>query len=225
MPTTVNAPAPTVDRSAMTAGPPTSQLSAALGRLATWRVWVPLTAGYAVFAGVFFASSAPFAIPVVEAACGAPPLDVRSGASAADVHAFLAGCGPAGREAYQALHVADLAYPLVFALFLASSLAVVLRRLAPTRPRLLGLAAIPFLAGAFDYLENACAWVALTAYPSAAPTDALLVLASDAKTLTSWLAGTLLIVATAALLGRMGWRRLRRAGAGRARAGRARAGQ
>ncbi len=178
-----------------------------LGRLSTWRAWLPLATAYAVFAGAFFASSAPFAIPVVEAACGAAPLDVRTGASADDVHAFLLGCGPTGREAYQALQVADLVYPLVFALFLASSLAIVLRRLAPGRPGLVAWAALPLAASAFDYLENACAWLALAAYPSAAPADGLLVLASDAKTITSWLAGLLLLGGCAALVARAArWR-------------------
>ncbi len=215
MPAAVDAAPPTVARPVVTHGPPASRLSASLGRLATWRVWLPLALGYAVFAGVFFASPAPFAIPVVEAVCGAPPLDVRSGASAADVHAFLAGCGPAGREAYQALQIADLVYPLVFALFLASSLAIVLRRLAPGRPGLLALAGLPFVASAFDYLENACARLALTAYPASAPTDAVLVLASDAKVLTSLLAGGLLLAALVTLPARAGWRRLRQAGTGR----------
>lgn len=195
--------------------PRRARVTAALGRLATWRVWLPLAAAYAVSAGVFFASSAPFAIPVVEAVCGAPPLDVRSGASAADVHAFLAGCGPDGRAAYAALQLADLVYPLLFALFLASSLAMVLRRLAPARPGLLALAALPFVASGFDYLENLCAWLALSAYPSPAPTDALLVLASDAKVVTSWLAGGLLLAALGALAVRTATRLLRPQGVDR----------
>lgn len=180
----------------------------ALARLGSRRVWLTVTAVYAVVAGLFFGSSAPFAIPQVEAVCGAPPPDVRFGAAAADVHAFLAGCGPTGRQAYLTLQLVDLVYPLLFALFLASSLALVLRGLAPGRPALLTLAALPFLASGFDYLENACAWLALAAYPSTARTDGLLVLASDAKTATSWAAGVLLLAAVVALLGRGAWRRI-----------------
>lgn len=181
-------------------------------RLANVRVWLPVAIAYAAFAVVFFRSSAPFSIPTVEAACGAPPPDVRVGATGAEVHSFLVSCGPAGRAAYQALQVADLVYPLLFAVFLASSSALVLRRLVPTRRAWLALAAIPFLASAFDYLENACAWLALAAYPSPAATDSLLGLASVAKAATSWAAGGVLIAGLAALLGRGAWRRTRLVG-------------
>jgi hypothetical protein len=185
---------------------PSGLLARSMARLGSWRVWLPLAAGYAVFAGLFFGSSVPFAIPQVEATCGAPPPDMRFGGRAADVHAFLVGCGPAGRQAYHSLQLADLAYPLVFAAFLASSLALVLRHLAPGRPRLLALAAIPFVASGFDYLENVCAWSALAAFPSPAVTDGLLGMASVAKTTTSWVAGALLIAGAVALAARSAWR-------------------
>ncbi len=74
-------------------------------------------------------------------------------------------------------------------MFLASSLALVLRRLVPGRQVWLALAAVPFLSSAFDYLENVCAWLALAAYPSPAATDSLLGVASMAKVATSWAAG------------------------------------
>ena len=164
-----------------------------LGRLATWRVWTSLAAVYLLFAGAFFASTLAFAIPRVEAACGQAPLDVRFTSSAADVHGFLEACGPVGREAYRMMQLADLFYPAVFALFLASSLALVLRHLAPARPRLLALAALPLLASAFDYAENLLAWLSLAAFPEPAATDGLLGIASAAKSATSWLAGGLLI--------------------------------
>jgi hypothetical protein len=174
-------------------------LARAVARLATWRVWTVSGAVYVVFALVLFTSSAPFAIPRVEALCGQPPLDVRVTSGAAEVNGFLTACGTAGREAYRALQLADVVYPLCFAVFLASSLALVLSRLAPTHPRLLVLVALPFLASAFDYIENALAWRALIAFPRASSTDGLLGVASTAKAATSWIAGGLLIVCLTAL--------------------------
>jgi hypothetical protein len=130
---------------------------------------------------------------------------MRFSSTAAEVHGFLAACGPAGREAYSALEVADLFYPLVFAVFLASSLALVLRLLAPARRVLVGLVAVPFVASAFDYLENACAWLALAAWPRPGVADGLVGLFSAAKTAASWVAGSLLILALGALAVRWLW--------------------
>jgi hypothetical protein len=149
---------------------------------------------FVLFAGVFFASSAPFAIPEIEVACGEAPLDVRFTSSATDVDRFLEACGPEGREAYQRMQVADLFYPVVFGVFMASSLALAISRLAPDRPALLGLATLPLVASGFDYVENAFAWAALLAFPEPAATNSLLGVASAAKTTTSWLAGVLLLV-------------------------------
>ena len=177
-----------------------SPVASWVARQATWKAWVVSAIVYAVCAAAFFASTAPFAIPRVEALCGEPPLDMRIASSAGEVHGFLTSCGATGREAYRALQLADLVYPLVFAVFLATSLALVLSRLAPSRPRLLIVAALPFLASAFDYLENAFAWRALAAFPEATSTDGLLGWASLAKTATSWLAGGILMAALAALL-------------------------
>ena len=149
--------------------------------------------------GAFFGSSARFAIPTVEAACGQAPPDVRFTSDAGEVGAFLDACGVVGREAYRSMQVADLFYPLVFALFMASSLAMVISRLAPRRRSLLALAALPLVASAFDYVENACAWLALAAYPDSAATNSVLGLASAAKSATSWVAGILLLGALGAL--------------------------
>jgi hypothetical protein len=189
--------------STMSPRPPATRpgrVARAVAPLGTWPVWTVIAAGYLLFAGAFFASSLPFAIPRAEAACGETPLDVRFTSSATDVHRFLEACGPVGREAYRSMQLADLFYPAVFALFLASSIALVLRLLAPDRPRLLALAALPFLASAFDYTENVLAWRALAAFPSPAATDGLLGIASAAKSATSWVAGLALIVLLGALL-------------------------
>lgn len=180
--------------------PAVAAVARAMRHLTSWRVWLASASVFALFAGVFFGSSAPFAIPTVEAACGQAPPDVRFTSSPAEVGGFLEACGVAGREAYRAMQLADLVYPLVFALFIASSLALVISHLAPRRPALLALAALPLVASAFDYVENACAWLALASYPEAAASNSVLGLASAAKTATSWAAGILLLGALGALV-------------------------
>lgn len=208
--TALSTETPTVPAAASTASgtAPAPRLARRLAALAGWRVWAVSAAVYTAYAGAFFATTAPFAIPTVERLCGQPPLDMRTTSSATDVNTFLTACGETGREAYRALQLADLAYPLVFAVFLASSLALALSRLAPGRPRLLVLALLPFLASAFDYVENVFAWRALAAFPGATATDGLLGVASAAKTATSWLAGGLLVAALVALvvLSALRWR-------------------
>ena len=190
---------------------PVAGLTRWTGRLASWRVWMVSAAVFVAFAGVFFSSPASFAIPEVEAACGQAPLDVRLHSTADDVADFLGACGPVGRDAYRSMQVADLFYPLVFGVFMASSLAVVLSRLVPGRPALVGLAGLALVGIGFDYLENAFAWRALVAFPDSPATNSLLGLASTAKTVTFWIVGTLLLVSIGGLVAqRVGRRRLAR---------------
>ena len=191
--------APPRDAAPATRNPMVAAIARSMGRLASWRVWLVSTAVFGLFAGAFFGSSARFAIPTVEAACGQAPPDVRFTSDAGEVGAFLDACGVVGREAYRSMQVADLFYPAVFALFVASSLAMVISRLAPRRPSLLALAALPLLASAFDYVENACAWLALAVYPDSAAASSVLGLASAAKSATSWVAGILLLGTLGAL--------------------------
>lgn len=214
--TPTSRPSVVAPRLGATAGP----AARAMTRLSSWPIWITSAVVYTTFAGVFFGSAAAFAIPTVRRICGQTPPDVRVASTATEVHGFLSACGSAGREAYRAMQVADLFYPLAFAAFLASSLAVVLRLLAPGRPGLLGIAALPFLASAFDYLENGCAWLALTAWPQPGAADRLLGLFSAAKTAASWVAGTVLILALGALAITFGWALLTRRHRPRARLGR-----
>ena len=188
----------------------TGPVARAVAPLSSLPAWVASAGVYAASAAAFFGSGAGFAIPTVQRICGQAPPDMRVTSTATEVHRFLSDCGSAGRQAYGALQVADLIYPLVFAVFLASSLALVLRLLAPDRPGLLGLAAVPFVASAFDYLENACAWLALAAWPQPGAADGLLGHFSTAKTATSWVAGTLLLLVLGALAVRHGWALLAR---------------
>jgi hypothetical protein len=106
------------------------------------------------------------------------------------------------------MQVADLAYPAVVGLFLASSLAVAIGRVSPPGSTAVWLASIPLVASSFDYAENIFAWFALARYPHPAPTDALLGYASAAKTATSWASGILLLGALAVLAVRLVRRRV-----------------
>ena len=180
-------------------GGPIGTLAASMRQLGRWRIWIASAAVFLVFACVFFASSAPFAIPEVEAACGQQPPDMRFFTSANDITSFLDACGPTGRDTYRNMQVADLVYPAVVGLFLASSLALVIGRLSPRGSNAVWLASIPLVASSFDYVENIFAWFALARYPDSAPTDAVLGYASAAKTATSWASGILLLGALAVL--------------------------
>jgi hypothetical protein len=48
-----------------------------VARFASWKLWVASAVIFVPFAWMFFASSAPFSIPEVEAACGQAPPDMR----------------------------------------------------------------------------------------------------------------------------------------------------
>jgi len=176
-------------------------LSHAMRKLASW--WVLAVTGgvFVVFAIAFFATALPFSIVHVTSLCGAAPPDVRFYTPPDGVTRFLTGCGEAGRDAYRNLQVADLFYPAVSALFLASALAVVLSRLSRPGSPLIAMAALPLLGSAFDYLENVAAWTALMAFPGPAETGAsLLGGASIAKQAVSWSSWLLLLLAVGCLV-------------------------
>ena len=171
-----------------------------VARLASWKLWVASAAIFVPFAWMFFASSAPFSIPEVEAACGHAPPDMRFFTTADGVTQFLDDCGTNGRDAYRNMQLADIFYPAIIGVFLASSLSLAIKRLSPRPSRTLWLGALPLAAMAFDYLENVLAWLALTSYPDPIATTHLLGVASAAKTTTSWAAGLLLLAALAAIV-------------------------
>lgn len=182
-----------------------SKRSGVLEWLASWRVWIASAALFVPFAFVFFASPAAFAIPEVEAACGQAPPDMRFYSSGDDVVSFLDACGPVGRNAYQNMQLADLVYPAIVGLFLASSLALATKRLS-ARNSLRWVVVIPLVATLFDYLENAFAWLAIASYPKAIVTNEVLGFASAAKTSLSWAAG-LALLGCLSILGIRGLRR------------------
>ena len=179
-------------------------LSHAMQKMATW--WVLAVTGgvFVLFAAAFFATSLPFSIAHVTSLCGVAPPDVRFYTPSDGVTQFLAGCGDAGRDAYRDLLVADLFYPAVSGLFLASALAVVLSRSSRPGSPVIALAALPLLGSAFDYLENVAGWTALAAFPGPAETAAgLLGVASIAKQVVSWASWLLLLLAIGCLVVRV----------------------
>lgn len=180
----------------------TGSVARTMARMARGRVLLGSGAAYATFATVFFTTSLPFTIPRVEAVCRQAPPDVRFAPSATAVLRFLDACGVAGRESYRNLQLADLAYPAVFGLFLATALAFVISRLTRPDSRLLALSVLPLLGAAFDYLENACAWLALAAHPEPSVASSLFGLASGAKNIASWAAGLVLVGVVVLLLAR-----------------------
>ena len=179
-------------------------LSHAMRKLATW--WVLAVTGgvFVVFAVAFFATPLPFSIAHVTSLCSAAPPDVRFYMPGEGVTQFLTGCGEAGRDAYRDLQLADLFYPAVSGLFLASALAVVLSRLFRPGSPVIALAALPLLGSAFDYLENVAAWTALMAFPGPAETATnLLGVSSMAKQTVSWASWLLLLLAIGCLVARV----------------------
>jgi hypothetical protein len=182
----------------------------AMDRLASWRVWFVSAVAFAISATVFFRSGLSFSISTVERLCGAPPLDVRLTSTTGDVERFLSGCGIEGRRAYGRMLLADLIYPIVFGLFMASSLALALARIGVQRASLRALPAIALVGSGFDYIENLLAWRALDAFPSPVMSTHLLGVVSAAKTVTFWIAG-LAVVALLVVVGlraaRARWRR------------------
>lgn len=187
---------------------PNAAVTPIVARLASWKLWAVSAALFVPFAWMLFASSAPFAIPEVEAACGQAPPDMRFFTTPDGMTQFLDDCGPNGRDTYRNMQLADIFYPAIIAIFMASSLSLALRRLSPRRSGILWLGALPLAGSAFDYVENAFAWLALTSYPDPIATSNLLGLASAAKTTTSWAGGLLLIAALVAITARTARARL-----------------
>ena len=122
----------------MTPTTPLTSSTRLLTRLASWKIWIASALILVPLAWMFFASSASFAVPEVEAACGQAPPDMRLFTTADGVTQFLDGCGPDGRNAYRNMQLADIFYPTIVGVFLASSLSLAIRRLSPRSGRVLG---------------------------------------------------------------------------------------
>lgn len=170
-----------------------SRRDSLLRSLGSWRFWIPSAAVFLAFAAIFFQSSAPFSISEVESICGQAPPDVQTFTSGDDVSGFLDACGADGRAAYRNMQIADLFYPAVCGLFIASSLALSLTRTSMSSRWVARAVTLPFVGAGFDYVENTFAWIALASHPGEASTNALLGIAGTAKAATYWTSGLVLI--------------------------------
>lgn len=171
------------------------RVAASMRRLASWRLVIVAGLVFAAFAVFMFGSTAPFSIGHVRALCGQAPPDVRFFTSAADLRGFMTGCGEVGRSAYRNLQLADLLYPTVSAVFMASALATMLSRTTRDGSAWLAAASLPLMGAGFDYLENVAAWITLLGYPEQSGSAAtLLGAASAVKQTVSWLGGLLLMI-------------------------------
>lgn len=168
--------------------------NAVVGTLARRRVLVASGLATAVLISALFGVF----IPAIEAACGAPPPDVRPYTGPAQLRAFLEGCGPSGRAAYVRLQVVDLVYPAVMASFTIGALSALAARVAPSG-RWSWVWVFPALSSAFDYVENIAAWVALARFPAAGELDGLLGVASAVKQGLGWAGGVTLVALLVAL--------------------------
>lgn len=133
------------------------------------------------------------AVPRVQQACGATPLDMRAHYGSAEAATFIAECGSDGLAAYQGLQLADLVYPAVSAFFLGVSLLLLLRSLVGPSSPLLLVALLPVVSAIADYVENAMAWLLLSGVLSPLVGD-VMGWAALTKTLFGWASGLALLV-------------------------------
>jgi len=167
-----------------------------------WLVLLAL-AGFAVFTAAVLPRQAAGA---AEVSAGAGSPDTSFFYSPADLAAMAEAYGPDGRQAYvRARYTFDVAWPLVYGLFLVTSISWLSRRGFPPGStwRLANLA--PMAAVIFDGLENLSTSVVMLRYPEPTP---LLAALAPWFTAVKWvLVGAsmllVLICAAAALLRRL----------------------
>lgn len=133
---------------------------------------------------------------------GAGPLDLTFGLSPADTYARLTAYTAPGRAAYLLIELtADLLFPIAYGLFFCLALALVFQRgFEPDSP-MQRLILVPFIAVAFDFLENAGIVIMLLAYPQDLSAVAVLTrLATMGKWLATIVSMVLLILGIVALV-------------------------
>lgn len=111
-------------------------------------------------------------VKVMAVASGLGVLDLNFGNSAQNIRHTIAALGAEGRAIYLwQFYVVDFFYPLVYALFYSTGFRFLATRL-PADFRFLGLVKhlwlLPWVAVAFDWLENAAIGVLLVSYPAGA---------------------------------------------------------
>jgi len=90
--------------------------------------------------------------------------------TANDLYESAETFGEVGRKAYiRARWSFDVLWPLVYTLFLATSISWVFSKAFSKQSKLLLANLVPVLGMAFDFLENSAATVVMSRYPEAAP--------------------------------------------------------
>lgn len=125
-------------------------------------------------------------------------LDMAFGYSADEVSKTFAAYGEHGRALYRQIALVDAVYPVIYSLFFASVLIVLL---PAGRRRWLVL--LPFAVAALDYVENYHLYVLLVSFPALDPD--VVQTASTATRLKHL--GLVILFALIAVLARAWWRR------------------
>lgn len=110
------------------------------------------------------------ALQAEAAANGADSPDGSFFYSAADLYQSAATFGESGRQAYiRARWSFDVIWPLVYTLFLTTSISWVFGKAFPRTSKFQLANLIPFLGMAFDFLENSATTVVMARFPNPAP--------------------------------------------------------
>jgi hypothetical protein len=140
------------------------------GRIRAWHL-APALVGYGVAAAVMFGPWPGLIAGVRERCGGLDPFDVRGFWTPEDARDLVRTCGPAGRDAYLGLELADLLYPAVAGAALLVVTALLLRRSGGRGwPLLLPVIAMTVL----DYAENLTVWTLLLRWPDVDPIVAII---------------------------------------------------
>jgi len=120
--------------------------------------------------------------------------------SPADLNRMAEVYGAEGRQAYvRARFTFDLAFPLIYTLFLASAISWLLGQTLPEGSLWRRLNLLPLAAMLLDFMENICAAHVMAAYPAAQPLASAL---ASAATPLKWLSvgGSFLLLIIAMFL-------------------------
>lgn len=144
---------------------PTSSMNSlirTLDRFANWKTFLLLLALYASFPAYWLKNAAATINQLAGKTIG--PVDLTMGFDPARTLGMIADYGPAARTYYTRVELTlDVAYPLVYALFLGVILTLLFRGKAYKPFGWVTL--LPFVSQLFDYLENATIIGLLTSYP------------------------------------------------------------
>lgn len=139
-----------------------SNLARRVDAIASWRrAGLLLLAYAALISGL---TSFDGRIKVLSGGVGAP--DLLHGFTADELYERFEAFGPEGRRLYLLAELVDLVYPLVYASFFAFLLVLAARTLLSAGSRLRVICLLPYTAMLFDYLENACFFTVLLAWPA-----------------------------------------------------------